>query len=451
MALTGLQIYKLLPKTNCKECGVPTCLAFAMKLATKSAELSACPYVTEEAKTELEAASAPPVRLVSIGADSRRIEVGNETVLYRHDKTFVHQPGIVVRVKDTQPLDEITKTTEAVCGFCIERVGLNMVVDGIAVENASGNTDTFAKAVQAAGTAANLPLVLMSSDPKALDTVLPMVADRKPLLYAADSQNWQAMGELAKKYNASLVVKDGNGDMSALASLTDELAKAGVNDLVLDPGTRSLGASLQAMTEIRRLALRKNFRPLGYPIISFPGEESASPLEEAAAAAQHVAKYGGVVVLDHFDPSLLYPLLTLRQNIYTDPQKPIQVKPDIYPIHEPDAGSPLMITTNFSLTYFTVAGEVEASGVPAWLLIADSEGLSVLTAWAAGKFDAEKIKKAIQTSGIADKISHKRLIIPGYVAGMSGEIEEELPGWEIRVGPREAVDISSYLKSLRNQ
>ncbi|MCL4535579.1 MAG: acetyl-CoA decarbonylase/synthase complex subunit gamma [Bacteroidetes bacterium] len=450
MALTGLQIYKLLPKTNCKECGVPTCLAFAMKLATKSAELSACPYVTEEAKNELEAASAPPVRLVSIGADGRKIEVGNETVLYRHDKTFYHQPGLVVRVKDTQSADEIKAVADAVCGYCVERVGLSLNVDGVAIENASGDTSAFAKAIEVVGSNANVALVLMSSVPATLDTVMPMVADRRPLLYAADAGNWQAMAEVARKYKSPLAVKVDCGDLSALATLTEDITKAGVTDLMLDPGTRSMVDSLQAMTKIRRLALRKNFRPLGFPMISFPGEGASSPLEEVAAASQHIAKYGGVIVLDHFDPTLIYPLLTLRQNIYTDPQKPIQVKPDVYPIHEPDANSPLLITTNFSLTYFTVAGEVEASGVPAWLLIADSEGLSVLTAWAAGKFDAEKIKKAVQTSGILDKIAHKRLIIPGYVAGMSGEIEEELPGWEIRVGPREAVDLSSYLKSLRS-
>jgi acetyl-CoA decarbonylase/synthase complex subunit gamma len=422
-----------------------------MKLATKAAELSSCPYVSEEAKRELEAAAAPPMRLVTVGGDGRKIEVGNEIVLFRHDKTFYHQPGLVVRVKDNQLPDEIAKTVEAVRDYSVERVGINMAFDGIAVENASGDAASFAKAVELVRSKGDLSLVLMSANPSALEAALAAGAAKgRPLLYAADAKNWQAMAELAKKHSCPLTVRGVAGDLSSLATLTDAVTNAGVADLVLDTGDRSLGGTLQAMTEVRRLALRKNFRPLGYPHISFPGEGTNSPLEEAAAAAQHIAKYGGIIVLDHFDPSVAYPLLTLRQNIYTDPQKPIQVKPDIYPIHEPDANSPLLITTNFSLTYFTVAGEVEASGVPTWLLICDSEGLSVLTAWAAGKFDAEKIKKAVQTSGITDKIAHKRLVIPGYVSGMSGEIEEEIPGWEIRVGPREAVDISSYLKSLRN-
>jgi acetyl-CoA decarbonylase/synthase complex subunit gamma len=256
------------------------------------------------------------------------------------------------------------------------------------------------------------------------------------------------MADLAKKHNCPLGVRADN-DLSSLASLVEQVNKKGIQDIILDPGTRKFGDSLIAMTEIRRLALKKNFRLLGYPIITFPAESTSDPLEEMALAGQHIAKYGGIIVMEHFDPSLAYPLLTLRQNIYTDPQKPIQVKPDIYPIRDPNENSPVAITTNFSLTYFTVTGEIEASGIPTWLLVADSEGLSVMTAWAAGKFDAEKVKKTVEGLRIASEIAHRRLIIPGYVAGMSGEIEDEMPGWQILVGPREAVDIPIYLKSLR--
>jgi acetyl-CoA decarbonylase/synthase complex subunit gamma len=221
---------------------------------------------------------------------------------------------------------------------------------------------------------------------------------------------------------------------------------AGLEDLVLDPGERDLYGSLVALTHIRRLALKKNFRLLGYPVITFPGEGASSPEEEAILAGQHIAKYASFIVLDHFSPATIYPLLVLRQNIYTDPQKPIQVLPGLYEINNPGPDAPLMVTTNFSITYFSVSNEVEGSGTPGWLLVADAEGMSVLTAWAAGKFDAERIAKGVKSTGVAEKINHRRLIIPGHAAVLSGELEEELPGWEILVGPREAVDLPAFLK-----
>lgn len=445
MALSGLDIYKLLPKTNCKECGYPTCLAFAMKLATKGAQLSQCPYVSEASKQALEAASRPPIHLVSIGADSRKLAVGNETVLYRHDKTFLHQPGLMLRLRDNQPADQVAALVDRATAYSVERVGAVLALDGFAIENASGDADTFAKCVSLVRDKTGWPLVLMSRDPAAMEAALKLAGRQRPLIYAATAENADAMAALAKQYSCPLAVS--GGDLSALATLVEQVGKAGVEDIVLDPGARRLQDSLANLTQLRRLALRKNFRPLGYPIITFPGEGASSPLAEAQAAAQDIAKYAGVIVLDNFDPSIAYPLLTLRQNIYTDPQKPIQVKPEVYAFGEANEHSPVLITTNFSLTYFSVAGEVESSGVPAWLVITDSEGLSVLTAWAAGKFDAERIAKAVKSFGVADKVSHRKLVIPGYVAGMSGEIEDELPGWQILVGPRESVDIPPYLKA----
>ena len=446
MPLSGLEIYKLLPRTNCKACGVPTCLAFAMKLATKGAELSACPYVTEESKQALAAASAPPIRLVTVSSHSRKVEVGNETVLYRHDKTFYHQPGIMLRVRDTDA--DASAKVEKAMGYQVERVGMMLGLDGVAVENASGDPAKFAATVESVAAKAKVPMVLMSNNPAAIEAGLAKLAGTKPLVYAATADNWEAMAAAAKKAGASLAVK--SEDLSGLATLVEQVTKAGVEAIVLDPGTRKLGDSLVANTEIRRLALKKNFRLLGYPIISFPGEGASNEYEELVRAGQHIAKYAGIIVVDNFDPSLAFPLLTLRQNVYTDPQKPIQVKSDIYPIRDPGPNSPVLVTTNFSLTYFTVAGEIEASGVPTWLIICDSEGLSVLTAWAAGKFDAERIKKTINTVGIADKISHRRIVLPGLVAGMSGEVEDEMQGWQVLVGPREAVDIPGYLKTMRS-
>jgi acetyl-CoA decarbonylase/synthase complex subunit gamma len=445
MALSGLDIYKLLPKTNCKECGQPTCLAFAMKLAQKQADLSACPHVSEQSKAALAAASAPPIRLVTVGTGDRKVEVGNETVLFRHDKTFFHKPGLFVRLQDTLPAAEFEAAVGQIKDYAIERVGITMRVDGIAIENASGDAATFARAVAAALAKTDQPLVLIASAPAAMAAALEKAGGVAPLLYAATAENWKELTALAKQHKAPIAVRaDG---LQALAELAEQVKGAGVEDIVLDPGARDLHGSLMALTQLRRLALKSNFRSLGYPIITFPGEGAGSVQEETIRAAEHITKYAGIIVLDHFAPSIVYPLLTLRQNIYTDPQKPIQVSPGLYEISGPKPDSPLLVTTNFSLTYFSVAGEVEGSGKPAWLLIVDSEGMSVLTSWAAGKFDAEKIAKSVKQFDVPSKISHKKIVIPGLVAGLSGELEEELPGWEVKVGPREAIDIPAYLKT----
>ncbi|HOG46715.1 MAG TPA: acetyl-CoA decarbonylase/synthase complex subunit gamma [Anaerolineae bacterium] len=446
MALSGLEIYKLLPRTNCKKCGFPTCLAFAMKLAAKQAELSACPTVSDEAKAALEAAAAPPIRLITLAAGHKKIEAGNETVLFRHEKTFFHQPGLFARIRDTQSLDEIKQAAATVAGYTVERVGIALGLDGVAVENASGDAGAFAAAMAAVRSAGDLPLILMSDSPAAIKAGLEKAAGTTPLVCAATEANWQEMAAAAVAGKAALAVR-GTGDLNALAALVEKVKGAGVEDIVLDPGVRGLAATLVAQTQLRRLALKQNLRLLGFPIIAFPGD-SASAGEQAIAAGQAIAKYAGFIVLDHYAPADVYPLLTLRQNIYTDPQKPIQVSPGLYEINNPKPEAPLLVTTNFSLTYFSVAGEVEGGGFPAWLLICDAEGMSVLTAWAAGKFDAERIAKAVKSSGIEGKLNHKKVVLPGAVATLSGELEEELPGWEIRVGPREAIDLPAYLKNV---
>jgi acetyl-CoA decarbonylase/synthase complex subunit gamma len=446
MALSGLQIYKLLPGSsanptvkahaNCKECGFPTCLAFAMKLAQKQAELSQCPYVEEEAKGQLEASAAPPIRLITLSADGRKLEVGNETVLFRHEKTFFHQPGLFIRVKDTQP--NLAEVAQAVGQYKVEYVGIDLSPDGIAVEAAGGD---FAAAVEAVKAVCNLPLILLSEDPAAAEAGLKAAQGVRPLLWTATPDNWQEMANLAKQYNTSLAVRVNGGDVNALAALAEQVKEVGVEDVVLDPGLRDYGRSLTVFTQLRRLALKQNERRVGYPLIAFAGDD---PL----LAGQHIAKYAGFIILDHFSPATLYPLLVLRANLFTDPQKPIQVQPGLYEINHPGPADPLMVTTNFSITYFSVANEVESSGLPGWLLVADAEGMSVLTAWAAGKFDAERIAKSVKNGQIGEKLDHKRLVIPGHVAVLLGELEEELPGWEINVGPREAVDLPNYLKTM---
>ena len=444
MALTGLEIYKLLPQTNCKDCNYPTCLAFAMKLAAKQADLADCPHVSEEAKIKLAEASAPPIRLLELKGSEGEFQVGNETVLFRHEKTFFNHCGVFLRFQDTQSIDELKAKIAEADAFHVDYVGIDLFLDGFAIEAASGDPKTFGAAVAAIAENTKRPLILLAQTPDLAKAGIEALEDSRPLLYAADADNWEAMAQVAKDAGLPLTVRAETLD--ELAELTGKITDAGVEDLTLDPALSGYLDSLHKLTSLRRLALKENFRPLGYPIISFPG--STEGVDAAILAAEQIAKYGGLIVLDEFDPATLYALLVLRENIYTNPQKPIQVQPGLYEINDPDEKSPLMVTTNFSITYFSVANEVEGTGQPAWLLVADAEGMSVLTAWAAGTFDAERIAKDVKAFNVADKVPHHKIILPGHVAVISGELEEELPGWEVMVGPREAVDISSYLKSM---
>jgi acetyl-CoA decarbonylase/synthase complex subunit gamma len=448
MALSGIQIYKMLPGTNCKECGYPTCLAFAMKLAAKQADLADCPYVSDEAREKLEAAAQPPVRLVALQADGQEVKAGNETVLFRHEKRFFNKPGIFVRLRDDMSAAELKGKAVEIAGYEVDYVGIDLSVDGFAIE-ATGDGQRFAAAIRAVLDAATKPLILIAGDPGVMAEGLKALAatqdvKTRPLLYGATADTWEAFADLAREYNAALAIREEYLDV--LSDLATKAKEKGVEDIVLDHGARDLAVSLAKQTHMRRLALKKNFRPLGYPLINFPGECVDDGAMAAVAAVQAISKYGGFVVLDTFSPATVYPLLVLRENIYTDPQTPIQVQPGLYEIGEPTADSPLYVTTNFSITYFSVANEISGSGRPGWLLVADSEGMSVLTAWAAGKFDAERIGKAVKSSGVQEKLNHRKLILPGHVSVLLGEVEEQLPGWKILVGPREAVEIPAYVK-----
>jgi len=440
MALSGIQIYKLLPQTNCKECGFPTCLAFAMKLAAKQVELGSCPYVSDESKKQLAESAAPPIRLISLKANGTEVKVGNEVVLFRHEKTFYNKPGLFLRVKASDP--DIAKKVATADAYSVNYVGMDFSLDGFAIE-ADGDLSAVVKAVREV---TKRPLMLIGSDAAVLDSSLSLLTGESALIYAAGSSNFEALADVAKKHKASLVVKADTLD--DLADLTQKVQAKGVEDIVLDLGGKNLGEWLARSTQVRRLALKKNFKPLGYPTIFFAAQNGLD--KEAVYASQAIAKYAGFVVIDTFAPEMIYPLLVLRENIYTDPQKPIQVQPGIYEINSPKPESPVLVTTNFSITYFAVANEVEGSGLPAWLVVTDAEGMSVLTAWAAGKFDAERIAKAVKGFDVASKVSKKQIVLPGHVAVLSGELEEELQGWEIRVGPREAVDIPAFMKQVLN-
>jgi acetyl-CoA decarbonylase/synthase complex subunit gamma len=445
MALTGVEIFKLLPKTNCKKCGFPTCLAFAMKLAQRQASVEQCPDISEEAKKMLGEASAPPIRPITLGTGELAVKMGEETVLFRHEKKFVNPPALALQIKDTASEEEALKAIEDVLASEIDRVGQKLRIDALFLSNDSGEAGRLkALASLAAQKAPQVPVIIGTESPEAAREALEPYRGKAAVLYGATKDNLQEMAEVAKAAQAALGLKASS--LEELAELAEQAKGLGVQDLVLEPGARKAGQMLRDFTLIRRAAIKKNFRPLGYPVLAF-AQRPEDPMLEALLGALCVAKYASIVVLSSAERWKNLALFTLRQNIYTDPQVPMQVEQKIYNIGEPTAESPLLITTNFSLTYFIVSGEIENSKVPCRLAVMDCEGLSVLTAWAAGKFTASKIAQFIKESGVEQQIKHRELIIPGYVAILSGAIEDKLQGWKITVGPREANALPAFLRS----
>ena len=441
MALTGLEIYKQLPKTNCKDCGFPTCLAFALKMAAKQVSLDKCPHVTEEAKAALDAASRPPIQLVIIGSGDDEIKIGNETQLYRHEERFYRPTAVAVRVSDTLDESALAERAEKIGCLAFERVGTQIKTNLVAVDNESGSAAVFEKAAKLAAEKSGLPCVLMSASAANLKQAAAALAGKRPLLYISNPAEAEAAAGVAKDANCPLAVRA--EDLEALAELTPKITAAGVEEIVLDPGTRGLKATLEAHSKIRRLSL-KGFRPLGYPMIAFTTDPD--PTMQAVEASTYIAKYAGVVVTDAVEAWQMLPVLTTRQDIYIDPQKPVAVEPKLYEVGEVGDKSPMLVTTNFSLSYYSVEGEVEASRVPAYILSVDTEGTSVLTAWASDKFNAETIIAAMKKAGAEEKVSHRQLVIPGFVAVLSAGIEDE-SGWSVQIGPKEASGLPSYLKN----
>jgi len=445
MALTGIQIFKLLPKTNCKECGVPTCLAFAMNLASGKAELDSCPYVSDEARAQLAEASAPPIRPVELGKGVRTAKTGGETVLCRHEKTFYNPTlfaGIIT--SDTSEADVAAKLG-VWNALQYERVGLNLRPELVALKDVNGDGVAFAALAKQVAETSEFNLVLMSESADVIEGAVKTAGFKRPLIYAATEVTADALGKIAVDNDLPLAVKADS--VEGLIALTDKLTGMGIKDLVIDSGAREVKQALEDQVAIRRAALKDGNRSLGFPTIVFPCEMASNIDMEGLIAAMFVAKYGGIVVMSDLTTEVIFPLLLERLNIFTDPQRPMTVTEGIFEIGTPDENSPVLVTTNFALTYFIVSGEIEASKVPAWLLVKDSEGLSVLTAWAAGKFGGDDVGMFVKKSGIMDKVKHTELIIPGYAAAIAGDVEEELSGWTITVGPREAAHIAGFLKS----
>lgn len=441
MALTGLEIYKQLPRTNCKDCGFPTCLAFAMKMAAGQVPLEKCPHVTAEAKAALESASRPPIQLVVIGKGENEIKIGNETQLYRHEEKFHRPAAVAVRVSDSLDEDQIAARAEAIGKLAFERVGARIKVNLVAVDNSSADAGKFETAAKLAAEKSGLACVLISPRAQNLARAVAALGDGRPLLYISDPAEAEAAAAVAKDNSCPLAVcADG---LEALAGLTGKITAAGVEEIILDPGTRSMKDTLEALTQIRRLSL-KGFRPLGYPTMAFATADD--PMMQAVEAGTYIAKYAGVVVTDAIENWQMLPVLTTRQDIYTDPQKPVAVEPKLNAVGEVGENSPLLVTTNFSLSYYSVEGEVEASRVPAYVLAVDTEGTSVLTAWASDKFNAETITQAMKKSEVEQKVSHRKVVIPGFVAVLSAGVEDE-SGWSVQIGPKEASGIPNYLKN----
>ena len=438
---TAMEIYKLLPKTNCGECKFPTCLAFAMQLANQKVALDACPYVSPDAKAALEESGAPPIRLVTFGVGDFAARIGDETQLFRHDKTFYHPTVLGLIADDAGGLPKMQETIRGVNSTAFERVGRVERVNAIALRHSSGNVGDFLESVKAA-IAQPLPIVLMTEDPKLAADAIALCGQQKPLLYRATPQNFDAMAVVAKACSCPLVL-GGTRDLDELSKIADQARKAGLTDLVLEPGSPSSTQLLRDLTFIRRAAIKRKFRPLGYPTIAVLSDSQTDLLR----AALGVMKYASVVLLDGAPREFLFPLLVLRQNIFTDPQVPIQVKAGLYPVGDPTDGSPLLFTTNFSLTYFTVRADIEKSKIPVWLLVVDTDGQSVMTSFAAGKLTPESVAKAVETMKVKEKSARNEIVIPGMVSRMSGKLNE-LTGMKVVVGPRESSGLPKTLRSL---
>jgi len=443
MALSGLDIYKHLPKENCKECGLPTCLAFAMKVAGGQATLEECPRLSDEAKTSLGEASAPPQQLVKIGAGDKVIELGQETVLFRHEERFHHPTAVAVRVSDALDDPAVEARCKEVAALKFERVGTTTTVDMVAVCNDSGNAERFAEVARLASKVSGKPLALMSSQAESLRAAGKALAAERPLLWALDGSaaDGQAI-EVAKELSLPLCLEATGFD--EIVALSEKAREAGLKELMLSPGNVDAPAGIEFLTQSRRAAILKKFRPLGYPVaMQVLGDYNSQSVVDAC---WYVLKYAGVVVVDLTRPEHILGILCTRQDIYTNPQVPVQVEPGVHVIGEPGPDAPVLVTTNFALSYYSVESEVEGSRVPGYILAIDTEGTSVLTAWAADKLNDQTIAEALAKSDLDAKVDHKKVVLPGLVAVLSAGVKEE-SGWDVQVGPKEASGIVTFIKS----
>jgi acetyl-CoA decarbonylase/synthase complex subunit gamma len=452
MPIAGSEIVKMLPgKRPCKDCGFPTCFAFAMKLASGGTTVDKCPYLSEETKAKLLDLLAPPIKLVVIGAGENAVKIGNEEVIYRHEKTFVHPPGIALLISDKEDSAKIEEKMKKIKDLQFPWVGVNLKADLLALYFESGNKNKFLDLVKKVYDSTDLGMVLISwEDMDTLFAARDICADRHPLIYPITKEN---IDEAIPKIKESPTPVGLHAhSVEELVPLTTKLKDAGIEELVLDPGSKNLLDAIKDQTFIRKAALKQGFRPLGYPTIAFPCFMVKDGPKEIIAGSAFINKWAGIIVLSDFDQYSLLPLLVQRLNIYTDPRFPMAVEEKYYEVGEPDEFSPVLVTSNWALTYFLVSSAVEATKVPAYVCVKDAEGLGVLTAWAAGKFSGDSVGTFIKKSGIEDKVKHRKLVIPGKVARIKGELEDALDlKWEIIIGPRETTGLGAFLPGFAKQ
>ncbi len=441
MALKGLDIFKLSPKKNCKECGSPTCMAFCMKVAQGAVAIDKCPYFSDDAKAMLNEQTAPPMKTITVGDG---LKLGGETVMFRHEKTLVNKNLFAVPVCTKMSADEVDTKLADMAKVDYERIGERMYVEFVYVKSAGDDADATLELVKKA-MATGRALVLDIKDVEIAKAAVELCKDGKPILNGATPDNWEAMNAVATAAGVTLGVSAGN--ISDLYDLVKKLEGAGNKNLVLDVTADTAKETLANAVQVRRTALVDGDRSFGYPsIVRVAKLAKGNKMLQIALASMFTERYASIIVMEQMDYAAALPLYGLRQNIYTDPQKPMKVEAKIYPLNGADENSPCALTVDFALTYFLVSGELERSNQPVNLIISDASGMSVLTAWAAGKFSSSSIKKTFETLDIENKIKNRTLIIPGKVAVMKGEIQEKLPGWNVVVGPTEAVQLPKYMK-----
>lgn len=441
MALKGLDIFKLSPKKNCKECGSPTCMAFCMKVAQGAVALDKCPYFSEEAKAKLSEATAPPMKTITVGND---IKLGGETVLFRHEKTLVNRNRFAVPVCTCMDEAAADQKLADIQKVDYERIGEREYIEFVMVRCEKDSADKWEDLVKKA-TATGRTLILNCTCPECAKKALAICKDGKPILNGATPENFEEMSAIATEAGVTLGVHADS--LSELHDLIAKLEAAGNKNLIIDVTGKTVKETFANTVLVRRTALKDGDRTFGYPsIVDLAKLAAGDEHLETALAAVFTLKYGSIIVMERLGYAEALPLYGLRQNVFTDPQKPMKVAPGIYPMNGATPDDPCMLTVDFALTYFLVSGEIERSNVPVNLLITDASGMSVLTAWAAGKFSSSSIKKFFDEFELDKKINNRTLVIPGKVAVMKGEIQDKLPDWNVVVGTREAVEIVKFLK-----
>lgn len=456
-SISPIDVYKLLPRTNCKKCGEENCMAFATKLVNREVILDQCPPLLEDKYKDshgrLWEMLKPPVKEVTIGKGERAVKIGGKLVMYRHELTYTNPTAIAIDITDDASNEEILKRAKWVEEFSYGYIGQQLRLDLLAVRSTSGDPQKFKSTVNAVSQASNLPLILCSFNPEVIESGLLLATKRRPLIYAATKDNWKEMADLAIMYDCPLAIFASN-DLKLLRSLVKTLLEYGVGDLALDPGTfpnEGLVDTINNLTMIRKAACKGDDELLGFPTIGAPivawidreDVPEVAMWKEAYLASMLIDRYSDILIMHSIEGWTLLPNVILRQNLYTDPRKPVAVEAGLRVLGEPDENSPLMFTTNFALTYYTVANDIEAGKVNCYLLVVDTGGISVESGVAGRKLTAEVVAEAIKKTKIEEKLKHRKLIIPGRAARLKGELED-LTGWEIIVGPVDSSDIPRF-------